>query len=117
MTCFYATSLENFVHAENVPRKTLIQMSTLVALLRSIASGKETLKRKKNNEPINLLQQNTNPTTSDRLSACRTLHVDTRAGPRNAQLQSRNRQPFIPWTTGRHCPRRSLPVWLAQLDV
>src|SRR6266480_4606218 len=76
-------------------------------------SGAQTTKKKgKNNESTNSAQENTNPTPAHRTGARR---VDGRASPGNSQLRSYYRQPFIPWTTCRHCARRSLSVRLLNL--
>src|SRR4029077_8952237 len=73
--------------------------------------------RKEKNESTNSLQKHTNSTTSHRAGARRRRSVDSRAGPGDACVRIYNHQPFIPWTTCRHCARRSLSGWLARLDV
>jgi hypothetical protein len=54
---------------------------------------------------------------SHRTGAGHANRVDGRTGPGNAQLRSYNQQPFIPWTTCRHCARRSLSGSRARFDV
>jgi hypothetical protein len=73
--------------------------------------------KKEKNEPTDSIQKHTNSTTFHRAGAGSARRVDGRASHSNAQLRTYDQQSFIPWTTCRHCARRSLSVWLAQLDV
>src|SRR5262249_12563285 len=74
-------------------------------------------KKRNNNESTDSIQKKPNPGTSHRTGADRARDVCTRAGTCNAQLRSYNQQRFVPWTTCRHCARRSLSFWLAELDM
>jgi len=67
----------------------------------------------KTNSPLTFAARSASHRTSAGYHRC----ADSRASPRNAQLRSYNRQPFIPWTTCRHCARRSLSRWPARLDL